>query len=103
VELDEEIEQAEAWSDPVRADRARAESDRIVEELSRAVGLGGRDVRAASATERARSNATHAVRSAIRRLATHSPALGRHLDVTVRTGTFFSYLPDPRADAAWQL
>jgi hypothetical protein len=67
------------------------------------VGLGGRDRRAASSAERARVNVTRAIRAALGRIAEHSPALGRHLEATVRTGTFCSYVPDPRLPLTWQL
>ena len=37
------------------------------------------------------------------RVAENDAELGRHLDTTVRTGTFCSYLPDPRVPIDWQL
>ena len=54
AEIEEDIEQAGALGDDERAAQADAERDFLVRELSRAVGLGGRDRRAASASERAR-------------------------------------------------
>jgi hypothetical protein len=103
VELEEEIEQAESWNDPERAAAGREELEFIARELAAAVGLGGRDRRAASATERARVNVTRAIKSALSRIETQSPALGAHLDRTIRTGTFCSYKPDPRLPITWQL
>jgi hypothetical protein len=41
-DLEDEIEEAESFSDPGRAGRARTERDAIAAELSRGVGLGGR-------------------------------------------------------------
>lgn len=102
-ELREEIEEAESWNDPERAARAREEKEFIARELSAAVGLGGRDRRAASAAERARVNVTRAIKSALSRIEGQSPALGDHLKRTVRTGTFCSYAPDPRLPSSWQL
>ena len=75
--------------------------DFLVAELARAVGLGGRDRRAASHAERARLNASRAIRAAMAHLARANPALGRHLTATVRTGRYCAYLPDPRAPIAW--
>ena len=83
--------------------RAREEMDFPVGELARAVGLGGRDRRAASHAERARLNATRAIRAALTNLARTHPALGAHLAATVRTGRYCSYTPDPRAPVAWEL
>jgi hypothetical protein len=102
-ELGDEIEEAESWNDPERAARAREEREFIARELSAAVGLGGRDRRAASAAERARVNVTRAIKSALLRIDEHSPALGAHLKRTVRTGTFCSYSPDPRLLTSWEL
>ena len=84
-----------------RAANARAELDFLVTELARAVGLGGHDRRAASHAERARLNATRAIRAAVANLARANPSLGRHLAATVRTGRYCSYTPDPRAPIAW--
>lgn len=101
-ELREELEESEAWGDAERAARARSETEFLARELAGAVGLGGRGRRAASASERARQSVTKAVKLAILRLARHSPALGRHLTATVRTGTFCSYSPDPRVPIRWE-
>jgi len=100
-ELADDIEEAEAWGDPERAARARRETDLLTEELVRAVGLGGRDRRAASDAERARASVTKALRTAIRRIAEHDPELGRHLTVSVRTGAFCAYCPDPASSISW--
>jgi hypothetical protein len=102
AELGAELEEAEAGNDPARASRARVERDFLVAELARAVGLGGRDRRAASHAERARLNATRAIRAALANLARANPSLGRHLAATIRTGRYCAYTPDPRAPIAWQ-
>jgi hypothetical protein len=48
AELRAELEEAEGFNDPARAAKARQETEFLVAELARAVGLGGRDRRAAS-------------------------------------------------------
>ena len=103
AEIEEDIEQARALGDAERAARADAEREFLVRELSRAVGLGGRDRRAASASERARVGVTRAVRKAIGQIGEHHPQLGEHLNRAIRTGTSCAYLPDPRASAGWRL
>jgi AAA ATPase domain len=100
-ELESELAEAEEWHDPERASRLRQELDFLARELGAAVGLGGRDRRAASNAERARVNVTRAIKAALERIAEHSPSLGRHLAATVRTGTFCSYQPDPRVPVTW--
>src|SRR6266487_484695 len=102
-ELQAELDEAEGFNDPVRAAKARQEMDFLVDELARAVGLGGRDRRAASHAERARLNVTRAIRAAMANLARADPSLGRHLAATIRTGRYCSYTPDPRAPIAWEL
>lgn len=102
AEIDEDLSDATDAGDAGRAARADAERDFLIRELSRAVGLTGRDRRAGDASERARASVTRAVRHAMARIAAHDPDLGDHLDRTIRTGTYCGYMPDPRAPAAWE-
>lgn len=102
-ELRAELAEAEQWNDAERASRTEAEIQALTDELSTAVGLGGRDRSAASNAERARISVTRAIRSAIQRIGEQNPALRDHLDATVRTGTYCSYRPDPRAPIDWDL
>jgi hypothetical protein len=101
IDLREEVEEAEAFNDDERAARAQAQIDALTGELARAVGLGGRDRRAASAAERARLNVTRALRSAIGRIEDAVPELGAHLDRRVRTGVFCAYEPTPDDTMTW--
>ena len=103
AEIDEDIEEAQAIGDIGRGAQAGAERDFLLRELSRAVGLGGRDRRAGSASERARASVTRAVRQALTRIRLHHPLLGKHLDHAIRTGTYCAYLPDPRVPLDWVL
>jgi ATP/maltotriose-dependent transcriptional regulator MalT len=94
AEIEDDIEQARALADAEREAQADAERDFLVRELARAVGLGGRDRRASSDSERARSGVTRAVRHGIARIGEHHPQLGEHLNGAVRTGTHCAYAPD---------
>jgi len=102
AEIDDDLEQARAIGDAERAAQADTERDFLVQELARAFGLGGRNRRAASASERARAAVTRAVRQAMTRIAKHHPQLGHHLSRTIHTGTYCAYVPDPRAPAHWR-
>jgi AAA ATPase-like protein len=102
-ELREELEEAEAWSDPERIARAREEMELLTAELAGAVGLGGRDRKTLSQAERARVNATRAIRSVMKRIEEHHPELGRELAATVRTGTFCVHEPDRRRPVSWEV
>jgi hypothetical protein len=101
-ELREELTEAQELDDPERAARMQQEINFLARELSGAVGLGGRSRKAASATERARVNVTRAIKVVIKKIAEHHPVLEHHLNVTVKTGTFCSYAPEPHAVVSWE-
>ncbi|MGH2717931.1 MAG: tetratricopeptide repeat protein, partial [Actinomycetota bacterium] len=101
--LREDMDEAEALGDETRAWRIQAEIDALLAELSRAVGLGGRDRRAGGAAEKARINVTRAIRTAIARIEEVLPELGRQLDRDVRTGLFCSYQPALADPIDWVL
>ncbi len=102
TEIDEDLAEAHARGDMARAAQGEVERDILVRELSRAVGLGGRDRRAGSSSERARSAVTRAMRHALSRIRTQHAPLGDHLDRTIRTGTYCAYSPDSRLPIAWK-
>jgi len=97
-ELQEELEEAEAFNDPERVSRAREELEFIEAELSAAVGLGGRDRKTGGSAERARVNVTRALKGTVDRIADYDAALGHHLRTCIRTGTFCVYDPGPGSD-----
>jgi pimeloyl-ACP methyl ester carboxylesterase len=103
AELREQLEEARELNQLELVDRLEDEIEAVGRELSRAVGLGGRDRRAASGAERARINVTRAIKIALERIAEHNPALATLLTNSIRTGTFCSYTPDSRLPASWQL
>jgi len=102
-ELEEELREAEQWNDRERVSRVNEERELLAHELAAAVGLGGRDRKAASDSERARINVTRAIKAVLDRIAEHSPDLARHFEATLRTGTFCSYVPDPSSPLRWEL
>ena len=101
AEIEEDIHAARDAGDVEREAQADAERDFLIRELSGAVGLGGRDRRMGSASERARASVTRALRSALARIRAHNVQLGEHLDRCIRTGTYCAYLPDPRVPIVW--
>jgi tetratricopeptide (TPR) repeat protein len=103
AELRVEAEDAEARGDSAERERAEDELEQIAEELERALGLGGKARKTGSATERARAAVTLAIRRAIAAIGALDADLGKHLDVSVRTGTFCSYTPDVRARVRWRV
>ena len=101
AELDAELTEARTFNDGARVERAQQEMEALRDELSAAVGLGGRDRRIGSDVERARVNITRAIARAVENIAEHHPELAQHLGRCVRTGTFCSYVPDLAGAAGW--
>jgi non-specific serine/threonine protein kinase len=102
-DLREELEEARRFHDPARAAKIQAELEFLTDQLAAAVGMGGRDRQASSATERARLNITKTIKAALRQIASNHPVLGQHLDTSIKTGTFCSYTPDPTRPISWIL
>ena len=100
-ELREELDEAKEIGNVERAEQTEQEIDALTSELSRAVGLGGRNRRAASASERARQSITKTIKAVMERIAQSDAALGEHLARCIKTGTFCSYQPDDFA-IAWE-
>jgi tetratricopeptide (TPR) repeat protein len=101
LELEAELDDADARSDLGRSDHLHLERDALIQQLASAYGLGGRPRRSGEPSERARTAVTARLRDAIRRIGELHPELGRHLSRSVRTGTFCSYDPDP--PVMWEL
>lgn len=102
-ELQEELDEAESFNDPVRVSKAREEMGFIADHLRGAIGLGGRDRRSSSNTERARVNVTKRIKNTIEKISSEAPALGRHLKATVRTGTYISYTSRVEPTTDWTI
>ena len=101
VELQADLDEADAHHDVGRSELAAAELDRLVDELGAAVGIGGRARATGSDPERARSAVTQRIRSTIARIDRMHSRLGGHLATSIETGTFCSYRPAEPVD--WQI
>jgi tetratricopeptide (TPR) repeat protein len=100
-ELDEAVEEARDRGDDDGVEAAETERDRLVQHLTAAYGLAGRPRRAGDPAERARSTVTARIRDSIRRVEAVHPDLGRHLRLSVRTGTLCVY--EPERTVHWSL
>ncbi len=101
-DLQEELEEAKEFNDIGRIEKLEDEIEFLTQELAGAVGLGGRNRKAASASERARVNVTRAIKAVIKKTGEQSESLGRYFATTIKTGNFCSYLPDPRFPVSWR-
>ncbi len=101
TDLEEELAEAEAMHDPVRAEHAELERDALIDELASVTGFGGRSRRSGSDAERIRKAVGNRIRTAVGHVEDVHPPLGRHLRVSLKTGTFCRYEPD--REVQWQL
>jgi hypothetical protein len=102
-ELEDELEEAREISNEERIAKAEDEMEALGRELKGAIGLAGRDRRAASSTERARIAVTKAIRLSLTKIAENDASLGKLLSATIKTGTFCAYVPDDRFPVSWRL
>jgi tetratricopeptide (TPR) repeat protein len=102
LELREELEDARELGNAERAEKIQFEIDLLAREISRAVGLGGRDRRAGSAAERARLNVTRAIKTALQKISEHDRIIGDLLGRHIRTGMFCSYALDAGPSITWR-
>jgi non-specific serine/threonine protein kinase len=91
-ELREELAEAESFHDVGRVARLQAELEAVTESL---VQQQTRSQQKASPSpdERLRLNVTRAIKTAIKKIASVHPLLGRYLTQTIKTGTTCSYTP----------
>jgi len=93
-DLQADLDEAERDNDFARTERISAELDAVIEQLSAAVGLGGRGRKLGDPAEKARTAVTWRIRNAIKKIAKIHPPLGRHLEASIRTGAFCAYQPE---------
>jgi len=92
-DLEDEVSEANGFGDEGRANRAREELEALATQLAGAVGLGGRDRRAASDAERARINVQRRLKDALESIRHCDAELGRYLTAAVKTGIYCSFTP----------
>lgn len=94
LELQEELSTAEAHNDLARSTALQEEYDRILSHLSTALGLKGKTRSLGNLPDKARSAVTWRIRNAIKKIEKQHPSLGRHLDLSIKTGMFCTYAPE---------
>src|SRR5262249_3972298 len=100
-ELDQELAAARGGGSTEQVARLEEEMRAREREVAGAAGLGGREGRAASASERARENVSRGVKMVLDRLDESIPDLAAHLKRALRTGAFCSYSPGPGSPVRW--
>lgn len=99
-ELCEDLHEAEENFDSERAAAVRVQKNWIAEQLRSALGLGGRRRKSGDTAERIRKAVSKAIREAIAAIEREHPALGRHLNVSIRTGHLCCY--EPAEPVTWE-
>jgi TolB-like protein len=102
-EIEAELAEAARANDPGRAGPLEEEKERLLDEMRKAIGLGGRDRKMGDSSERARSAITWRIRHAIKKLELVHPTLARHLRVSIKTGFFCSYQPEKERAGLFEL
>lgn len=103
ADIEEDIDEATRLHDLGRLARAEADRQYLVNELTRAVGIGQRSRVQGGASERARTAVARMLRYALDELERCHPPAARHFRASVRTGTYCSYRPDPLTRVEWEL
>ncbi|WP_106322757.1 hypothetical protein [Actinoplanes italicus] len=103
AELAGQMDAADRAGDVERAKELAVERQALVAEVRRAAGLAGRTRRHNAEAERARVNATRAVRAVLARLESLTPVAAAHLRASLRTGGYFRYEPADGGPARWQV
>ncbi len=102
-ELEQLREDAERDGRHDLADRAVEERDAIAAHLASAMGLLGQGRGWSDDAERARQSVTKTLRTAVEQIGLRAPAVAEHLRVSLRTGFFCSYSPDPASTVQWDV
>jgi len=100
-ELGDDLAEAEACHDEVRAERLQAELDALLDELEAATGLNGRSRAFADDAERARTAVRKAIKRAVDAIDATDPTIAALLRTTVTTGATCTYTPDRTSPVEW--
>jgi len=102
-ELEQLRDDAELDGRDDAAARAVEERDAIAAHLASTMGLLGQGRGWSDDAERARQSVTKTLRTAVEQIGLRAPAVAEHLRVSLRTGFFCSYSPDPASTVQWDV
>lgn len=102
ADIDDDIADAARRNDLGQLAKAEADREYLVNELARAMGIGGRARRTGDASERARTAVARTLRYALEEMAAHHSDAADHFRASIRTGTYCSYQPDRLIAIRWR-
>ncbi len=100
-EINDQMESARLQEDDANEEMLQAELDEILDQFSKATGLGGKSRKFSGDAEKARINLTMQIKTAIEKMRQHNPELAKHLDDTIETGSHCAYRPV--GDMSWEM
>ena len=101
VELDADLDAADARGDQPAAAKLSAERDALLHQLQSARGLGGRRRLGGASSERARIAVRKAIATALSKIDNQDPGVARLLRDSVHTGASCRYDPNPDQPIIW--
>ena len=98
LQIQEEMIEAEDSGHSEQLGQLQEEYDKIIDHLSKAVGKGGKTRKISGTVEKCRTAVTWRIRNAVKKINEVHPALGKHLDISIKTGIFCEYSPEHQTD-----
>jgi len=100
-ELQGAIAEAEEFNDIALASNLSIEYEQLIENMSSALGIGGRTRKVGSSIEKARAAVTLRIRACIKKIKENHEPLAMHLGNAVKTGIVCIYNPEQQVN--WQI
>lgn len=94
IALQAAIEEAQLLQQLEQLELLRQEYDQLLDHLSQSVGIGGRVRKVSGSIEKARTAVTWRIRNAIKKISQVHPRLGKHLNISIKTGLICAYTPE---------
>lgn len=94
LDLQEALKEAETSQHQDRINALQEEYDQLLDHLSKSIGMGGKTRKIADSVDKTRSAVTWRIRNAIKKIAEVHPPLGKHLEISIKTGVFCEYSPE---------
>lgn len=96
IEIQNAIQEAEMVGDSRQVESLHWEYEEVLDHVSKSSGLGHMARMTSGSVDKIRSAVTLRIKSSIKKISNEHPALGKHLSVSVKTGTFCSYRPEEK-------
>lgn len=96
IEIQNAIMEAELMGNTHQTEQLHWEYEEVLDHVSKSSGLGHNARLTSGSVDKIRSAVTLRIKSCIKKISKEHAALGKHLSVSVKTGTFCSYQPEEK-------